>query len=248
MWGRKKLDNTAAAGVFPRPPIQPPVIHNHNQIPWPGIILALFACFLALLPILWWILVFLADRLGYRNPEMAVAEFLIFLPFGGGGLWFVAWLIGSILSRLHDHDERMMALRIEMEKVKLLTAQSSIEPGRMTEEDFNFARVILAVMMAAYRWREDNQDAPFSGRWRPWSLDSSLDTAKRIKVNITRTQANTVSKWLHEKGIVTAPDGGQITRRYPDLASVRIMLDREFGRPIQVVSPTLATINGYEHI
>lgn len=244
--GKKQLKSEAAAIEAP----QSTIVHNYNQISWPGIIVVAFICLLAVFPVLWWILVFLFGEMGYYRPEKAAAEFVmivVLLPLGFGILWFAAHIVSGFLNRIFLHSEEMERIRLELEKTKLLAASAAIEPDRMNRTDYDFAKVIVAVMMSAYEWREKN-GATFPGRWRPWSLDSSLQTARKIGVKITNDKANEVSKWLYDRGVITSPDGGQITNAYQDLLSVRTMINREFGRPIQVVSPTVIDNAGYVHI
>lgn len=246
--GKKQLKNTAAAVI--EQPQQPAVVHNYNQVSWPGIILVGFICLLMIFPVVWWMLVFLFDQMGYNRPEQAAAEFVmvvVLLPLVGLGLWFIASIVGGFLNRLFIHNEEMERIRLELEKTKLLAASATVEPDRMNRADYDFAKVIVAVMMSAYEWREKNGKT-FPGRWRPWSLDSSLQTARKIGVKITNDKANEVSKWLYDRGVITSPDGGQIADAYKDLLSVRTMINREFGRPIQVVSPTVVDNAGYVHI
>lgn len=79
-------------------------------------------------------------------------------------------------------------------------------------------------------------------------MRSAKEAAAGIGIKLTDSQANGVSTWLYDKGVITSPDGGQITITYPDLTNVRLLLEKEFGKPIQVVSPTILDNSGFEHI
>jgi hypothetical protein len=250
LFGRKQSKmNNAAAGVLPRPDIQPgpTTIHNHST-GWASIIAVSVACAVALLPVFWFILVFLFDRMGYADPEREAAFWVVFIPFVFLADWLAKWLVLAIVDSLFGFLLEVEQEKTKRESIRLQVVQTTLDPGRMNEEDYQFAKVILAVMMTAYDWQEKNNYTSFPGRWRPWSLSSSLDTANEIGVKFTRDRANEVSKWLHKRGVITSPDGGQITAKYPDLGSVRAMLDGEYGRPIQVVLSPSVSNRGYEHI
>lgn len=252
IFGRKQKMNNSAAGVLPpgARPIIPPgqtTIHNHST-GWASIIAVSVICAVALLPVGWFMLVFLFDRLGYINPEREAAFWLVAVPLVTLAVWLVKWLVLAVMDSWFSFSLEVQREVTERERIRLQAAQSTLDPGRMNEEDYKFARVILAVMMTAYQWRENSGRSTFPGKWRPWSLNSALEAADKIGVKLTRDKANEVSKWLHDKGVITSPDGGQITAKYPDLASVREMLDRKYGRPIQVLLSPTVEIKGYEHI
>jgi len=241
--------NNAAVGALPHPIVQPgpTTIHNHSTS-WASIIAVSVACALAILPVGWFALVFLFDRMGAADPEKEAAFWVVIIP----GLfiisWLVKWLILAVMDSWFSFSLEVQKEVTERERIKFQAAQVSLDPGRMNDEDYQFAKVILAVMMTAYRWQENSGRSTFPGKWRPWSLNSALETAETIGVKITRNQANEVSKWLHSHGIITSPDGGQIAAKYPDLSSVRAMLDREYGRPVQVVLSPTSDNSGYIHI
>lgn len=240
----RAVNNTAPTVVPPAHP-GPTTIHNHST-GWPAIIAVSFACALVLLPVAWWILVFLFDQMGSRNPGREASVLIVSIPLVLAAGWLVKWLILSIM-------ESWLNFRLEIEKeitrreeIKLMAVQTTIEPGRMNEDDYNFARVILAIMMIAYSWQKKNKRTTFPGKWRPWSMRSAIETANGIGVKLSQDRANSVSVWLHQKGVITSPEGGQITKTYPDLSNVRAMLDKEFGKPIRVVAPALRDNRGFE--
>lgn len=250
---KRRLNNTAAA--IPAPagqarPIVPPgntTVHHHapNRLweiaGWTGAAI-LFLIFL------WWALVELFRQMGAVNPGNAAAGLVIYGGLITGGLWFLSFLFDSYFERYLGFRVEIAKEMTERERVRLLAAQTSIDPGRYNESDFQFARVILACMMIAYKWIEEHNGAAFRGQWRPWSMRSAKETAAGIGIKLTDAQANGVSLWLHEHGVIDSPAGGQVTKTYPDLSNVRLLLDKEYGKPIQVVSPALRDNRGFEHI
>lgn len=238
LFGKRKMDTTAPM-VLPEPTTGPTTIHNHG-IPWVGIIVVAFGCLIAALPVLWWMLVFLADRAGFRDPEAAIAWFLLFAPM-------VAGLVGLVRWAILDGWAMWLNAQVEIQKEmtrqshnRLLTASASVDPGRMNSADYDFARVVVAVMQKAFDFLEANPvPGKFPARWRPWSMRSALETAEAIGVKLSQDRANSVSTWLYERGIIDQPDGGQITRRFQDLASVRRVIDAEYGKPIRLNNPPI---------
>jgi hypothetical protein len=245
---RKNLNNTAAANTIPMPPVGGNTTVHHHGTNWPMIIITGVLCALFSLPVLWLFLVYLFRQLGYNQPQQVAAWWILAIPIFLIAVWAVGWLLDRILSEVREiivEVQRETTRRVE---VQLLAAQTSIDSGRMNEADYEFARVILAVMMIAYEWQKVNGRSDFPGRWRPWSMRSAKETAKGIGIKLTDTQANAVSLWLHNHGIITSADSGQIEKNYPDLSNVRALLEKEFGKPIVVVSPTLRDNRGFEHI
>lgn len=248
LFGRKREMNNAASAAIPQVrPIVPPgptTIHNHSTN-WFSIILAAFLCVVGGLLLAWLALQFLMSQIGSTNPGRDAAYLVLY----GAGIFAAVWLLsrqaGPIVATVLDYRLDVQRELTERERVKLLAAQTSLEPGRMTEEDFKFARVILAVMMSAFDYLEANQLSEFPRRWRPWSKTSTLETAEKIGIAVTHIQALEVAKWLATEGVITSPDGGQISKRFPNLSSVRAHLDNKFGKPIMVVSPTLRDNRGF---
>lgn len=246
LFSRAKKLNNAASSTLPRPiiPPGPTTIHNHGTS-WPGIIAVCYLCALALLPVGWWSLVFLFEQMGGTKKEAAqlVVSFPV-LFFAG---WLLKWILLAFLDTSNSFKLEVERELTRREEVRLLAAQTTLDPGRMTEADYDFARVILAVMMRAYDLLAEGRDR-FRGRYRPWSLASSLEAAEKIGVKISQDKANRVSFWLTEHGVITDPDTGQITPAYPDLSNVRALLDKEFGKPIVVITPAIRSNAGYKPI
>jgi hypothetical protein len=244
---KRKMSNTASAAVEMPRVTAPTTIHNHGTN-WPMIIITGVGCALLSLPILWVFFVYLFQQLGYNQPQRVAAWWILAVPIFLIIVWAVGWLADRILSEVREIVVETQKEVTRREEVRLLAAQTSIDPGRMNEADYEFARVILAVMMIAYEWQKVNQRLEFPGRWRPWSMRSAKETAKGIGIKLTDAQANGVSLWLHNHNVITSADSGQITKTYPDLSNVRLLLEKEYGKPIVVVSPALRDNRGYEPI
>lgn len=250
LFGRSKreMNNAASAAIPQARPIVPPgptTIHNHSPSrfwDYVGMAVAAIIVLAACGAALW----FLFSQLGARNPGESIAQLVIYGGLIAGGLWYLSFLFNPYFEKIQDFKLEIEREMTRREELKLLAAQTSIEPGRMNEEDFKFARVILAVMMSAFDYLETNQLAEFPRRWRPWSKTSTLETAEKIGVAVTHTQALEVAKWLATEGVITSPDGGQISKRFPNLSSVRAHLDNKFGKPIVVVSPQLRDNRGFK--
>lgn len=241
---KRKMTNTTDLSI---PAPGPTTVHNHAPNPlWDYIGQA--ARLIVFLIFVWIGVEFMFWQMGSNDPGSAAAGLIIYGSLIAGGLWFLSFLFDSYF-------ERYLGFRVEMtremtrrEEVRLLAAQTTLEPGRFNESDFQFARVILAVMMIAYDWRAAHNGQQFRGQWRPWSMRSAKETANGIGIKLTDAQANGVSLWLHEKGVIDSPAGGQVTITYPDLSNVRLLLEKQYGKPIQVVSPTFRDNRGFEHI
>jgi hypothetical protein len=245
---KKEMNNAAAMSISnaPRPVVQPgpTVIHNHAPNHLGDILGGTFAGLIILIAF-WFALVFLFDKMGASDPEAEAAFWVVMIPVLFLGGWLLKWVLLAIIDNWRGWDLEIERERSQQVRDKLLAIQTTIEPGRMNESDFEFARVILAVMMTAYGWQESSSKTTFPGKWRPWSMRSTLETANGIGIKLSHERANEVSVWLHKKGVITSPESGQITPAFPDLSNVRVMLDKEFGKPIQVVAPSLRDNRGF---
>lgn len=243
---KRKITNVAASSLPPFPP-SPPIVHHHGTN-WPGIIFAGLVSGILILPFFWFSLVYLFDQLGSPRPEREAAFWVISVPFAFIAGWLLKWLLLAFL-------DSFFSFRLEVEKeitermrVELLSLQTSIDPGRMTEADYQFAQVILASMNEAYGYLSKN--GVFKGRGRPWSIKSVTHTAKAMDVPLTQDKAGEVVRWLRSNDVVVGALDGQVNLgRYPDLGKVRELLDKKFGKPIVVNRfPPLRENWGYEPI
>lgn len=247
LFHRRKINN-AISSPLPSLPPGPTNIHQHSTN-WPGIIIAAVLSTVAIMPVLWLFLVYLFGELGAVNPGREAAFWVVSIPFAFIIGWLVKWLLLAILDSLFRYRLEIAKEVTERKRIELLAVQSSVDPGRMTETDYQFAQVILAVMNEAYGYIE-KYDAPFKGRARPWSINSALEMAKAMDLTLTQDQAGQVVKWLRANNVVTGKLDGQVNvGKYPDLGTVRALLDNKFGRPITVTKyPPLHGNWGYDHI
>jgi hypothetical protein len=238
---KRKLDNTAAS--IPTP--GPTTVYHHAPN-WFLIILGIPLAAAGILALLWGALWFLFSQMGAVDPGHSAASLVIYGGLIAAGLWFLSFLFAPYFESNQSFKLEIAREITRREEVKLLAAQTTIEPGRMNEADFRFARVILAVMMIAFEWLEKEKRRTFPARWRPWSKSSTLETAEKIGVNITQDKALSVAKWLADEGIITAADSGQVAPAFPTLSSVRAHLDNKYGKPIVVVSTHLRDNRGFK--
>ena len=246
---KRKMNNVAAGAVAPgsRPIVTPQTtIHNHGPN-WLLIILGIPVGAALVMALLWAALWFLFDRMGADDPSYAAASLVIYGGLIAAGLWFLSFLLNPYFESNQSFKLEFERELTRREEVRLLAAQTTLEPSRYTEADYDFARVVISVMANAYNWLEKEEYTAFPGRWRPWSLSSSKKTADEIGVKISQDKANEVSKWLHERGVITDPVNGQITNKFPNLTNVKVLLDNEFGPGvIRQVSPTIRQNRGFK--
>ena len=244
---KRKITNTAVSSL-PLPPSSQ-TIHHHG-INWPGIILASIFSIILFIPILWLFWVNLFAYMGSRQPEREAAFWLILVPVVLVAGWLLKWILLAFL-------DSFFSFRLEIEKeitermrVELLSLQTSIDPGRMTEADYQFAQVILVTMNEAYGYLEKNKAERFKGRGRPWSIKSVLHTARAMELPVTQDKSEEVGRWLRSNDVVVGALDGQVNmERYPDLGKIRALLDNKFGKPIVVNRfPPLRDNWGYDHI
>ncbi len=243
-WLHKRKITSTATNVLPPPPAHQTV--HHHGVNWLAIIVGGILGIIIIPPVLWWFWVSLFASIGATEREAAL--WLIAVPIVFVGSWLLKWLLLAVL-------DSWLSFRLEVEKevterkrVELLAIQSSIDPGRMTESDYQFAQVILATMNEAYGYLEKNK--VFKGRGRPWSIKSVLHTAKAMKVSLTQDKSGEVVRWLRSNDVVVGALDGQVnTGGYPDLGTIRALLDSKFGKPIVVNRfPPLRENWGYDPI
>lgn len=255
MWSRRRNQNTAVIDVSPAAKAQN--VTYDNRVPWVGIVVVLFGCFVLVFPLTWWAGVYIFQQAGLHEHEArrAMAQTVI----GTSILIFVIAILSAIgrlfLNNILAHRERMKqfdldALEIRLEAARHLQLTAQAQPaattGRMTEENIRWCWIITAVMFTAYE--RYATDGDFTGNWRPWSRRSVQALKLRDGSQPTESEASRVQGWLTENGIVRK---NQINiGRYPDLAAVQALLNRLYDVPVQVTaSSALSHSNdGYVHI
>lgn len=246
--GTRSVVTNTAENILPAPPPNNQTVHHHTTN-WPGVVFAVVVSGLISLPILWLFWVALFEQLGSTRPEREAALWAISILLLPVAAWLVKWLVLAILESLLNHRLEIEKEKTERLRIELLAVQSAIDPGRMTEADYQFAQVILAVMNETYNYIEKHKSS-FKGRERPWSIDSVVRMAKGMNIGITQVRAKDVKKWLVDNSVVIGELDGQVNvGQYPDLGKVRALLDKRFGRPITVSRfPPLRDNWGYEHM
>lgn len=247
MFRRRRNQNTAVIDVPPAAAKAQTVTYD-NRVPWVGIVVVLFGCFVLVFPLTWWAGVYIFEQAGLHEHEArrAMAQTVI----GTSILIFVMAILSAIgrlfLNNILAHRERMkqfdldaLEIRLEAARHWQLTAQAqpAATTGRMTEENTRWCWIITAVMFTAFERYATGGE--FSGNWRPWSRRSVQALKLRDGSQPTEAEASRVQGWLTENGIVRK---NQINvDRYPDLAAVQALLNRLFDAPIQVTAGGSAT-------
>lgn len=247
--GRRKLKNAMALA----PDLPPPAknITYDNRTPWPAIILTSFACVVLTLPLLWWIAIYIMAQAGIRHPERALANGIMSIAFAGAfvavAIVVVKYVIMAILDDLFAHRETMKEMELQLATRQQMTAQHALpaQTGRMTEEQERFAKLITAVMFQAYDHL--SKAGQYGGNdARPWSRNQAKEVVLAGESEpVGFTMGARVRSWLTGHQVIRSDQIN--TDRYPDLASVQALLQREFDAPIQVIrqSPTLRDNAGY---
>lgn len=249
IFSRRKINNVAASSLPDPTPVNQTVHHHGTN--WPLIIWSAVPAVALLLIILWLFLVHLFGELGYRHPGREAAFWVLAIPLFAIATWLLGQLavaVGdSIIAGVHAIVIDVQKEITERKRLELAATQSLLDPGRMNEGDYQFAQVVLAVMNEAYNFLEKNKATAFKNRWRPWSINSTLDAAKALEITLTQAKAGQVVKWLRANDVVTGDGDGQINMdAYPDKGAVRALLDNKFGKPIVINKfPPLRDNQGY---
>jgi hypothetical protein len=250
---RRKMKN--AATVAQQQPV-PSTIHQHSHgNNWAGIILVGFSCFLLLLPVLWWIGVFLLDRAGARRPQEALATGVIWFAIGLPTLALVSWLIGkaagAILDRTFMYLENMQELKNKGAYYQAMTVQQALPAqGRLNDEDAMFAALLKDTMHEAYRHLA--QHGPYGGNEpRPWSRGPALQRKLVAFGNRKPTwaMASNVRRWLMEKRAIKEDQVN--VDKYPRFSDFEALVNDKFYMPVQVRAMGLSSTDedrGYVHI
>lgn len=220
---KHKINNTAAS---PLPAPTPQTIYNHNHTTnWPGIIFAIVLSSIVTLPMLWWFLVYLFERLGSRQPEQQAALWVISIPLLLAGGWLIKWLVLAVLDSFFGYRLEMQKELTEQKRLELLARQSSVDSMRMNDEDRAFARLVIAIMSDAY------EHGPKGARGEiRWSRRSAKAIAEQHNLGLSERKCGEVATWLLKYGVITDKD--EISARYPDLGAVKVLINRVFNVPV----------------
>lgn len=224
-------------------------IHHHGTA-WASIILSAFACALILLPVGWWIGVFLLDRAGYKKPEESLANGVLILAVVLPSLLLVSWILERvprvIIRELAEWRLQEKEIDLQAIKLQVLAGQSSVPTAsNLTEADVRFVRVVKQVIGKVYldRIGKDKLYVPYKPKEpRPWSRDVCKETVLMWdNKKVGWTDANRLGKYIIDHEIIIDSQLNQ--GRYPTMDAVNDLLESNFARPILVSNPS-PTVNG----
>jgi hypothetical protein len=229
----KSKRNESAALPLP----QAQTVHNHPQS-YTGLAFVIGGFVLALFPALWWMLCFLFEELGSRNPEYSAATLAAIVICGAVLWWPVTWLSGNIAATNHAHKVEIMKLKLDHEhrqaQLQYQSAVTGAIGARALESDYAMARGCLAVLAKAY-----NINHPYTANEsRPWVRDNAWRLISAAGVSgIKWGDCGGVRGWLEENGFVV---GNQLNRvKYPHFEDARRRIDEIAAPPILINPPTL---------
>lgn len=227
----KSKQNSAAALPLPQPQT---VIQQPQH--WGRIVLVIFAC--AVLGILlgYFGVVALAADAGIRNPRQSVAQGLLWIVLGGGGLYCTSVAGSKVIDKFLSHQREIKLATIEanvkIAQYQLQASTTGAVGARALESDYAMARGCLAVLAKAY-----NINRPYTANEsRPWVRDNAwrLISAAGIQ-GIKWGDCSGVKGWLEENGFVV---GNQLNRvKYPHFEDARRAIDLIAAPPIKINQP-----------
>lgn len=230
-WRKNKSDATA----LPLP--VPQTVVNQPQH-WGRIVLVTFACLCAGVVLGYLGIVALAADAGIRNPRQSVAQGLLWIVLGGGGLYCTSVAGSKVLDKLLSYRREIKLAAIEanvkIAQYQLQASTTGAVGARALESDYAMARGCLAVLAKAY-----NLNRPYTANEsRPWVRDNAwrLISAAGIQ-GIKWGDCSGVKGWLEENGFVV---GNQLNRvKYPHFEDARRAIDLIAAPPILINPPTL---------
>lgn len=215
-------------------------VHNYTTA-WASIIFSAFACALILLPVVWWVGVFLLDRAGYKKPEESFANGILILAIALPFLLLISWLLERIPRTVIRELAawRLGEKEIELQRVKIesLAGQANVPTAaNLTEADVRFIRVVKQIVGIAFthlasRGLYKPKEA------RPWSRDVCKETVLLWdSKKIGWSDAVRLGKYVDDNEIII--DGQLNQGRYPTMDAVNDLLDSHFTRPIVLALPS----------
>lgn len=235
---QKQIKNVAMA----IPDVANTNIHNYSTA-WVGIILSGLVCFLVLLPVAWWVGIFLLDQAGYKKPEESLANGLLLFAVALPALALASWLLERVPKMIIREiaEWRLQEKEIDLQglKLKALAGQASVPTAaNLTDSDVRFVRVVKQVIGAAYIHLA-SKGLYKPKEVRPWSRDVCKETIlmwdnRKIGWN----DAVRLGKYITDNEIII--DSQLNEGRYPTMDAVKDLLDKDFTRPIVkgYLSPT----------
>lgn len=253
MFGRRRRLDNAAAMPVPLPRQQPIQVTHQNTPNWVGIILAGFAVVVIGAIVLWHFAVYLADAAGSRAPErdISIGLFWLFIIAAATGIIYFGFvaLIAMIGDVARDITKTIVDGRVQVAQAAQLAAIASVPAGRATEAQHHFAQVVILVMNEAYRIVRD--EGGFKGTKRPWSRRGAKEIADNARKDVPETgtlSCESISPFLRRRDVITGNEQINFSK-FPDIASIKALLEREFNIPVKTASLSpISELIGYEHI
>lgn len=226
-------------------------IHNHSTA-WPAIIATGFVCGVVLLPISWYVGVFLLDRAGFKEPERGLASGILIAGIALPALYLGSWIlerIPRVIIREWGAIKLSLAeIEAERERSRSLTAGAPALPNeRLTDEEKKLFENLAIVMEQAYRDLVEKR-APYKGGNipRPWSKASVLSLQPPRYGRMSFMKATTVREWLVEHQVIIGDhQKDQINiDKFPTWADFQALLHNEFNMPVVVNAPQSPSLIG----
>jgi len=225
----RKMRNAATTAIQPQAPRQ--TIHQHGTN-WPLIILVSVLSIPLALFLVWAFLTFLFYEMEFEKPGYQ-SSLVVFGLLCLAVLGIVSReIIGYIISKWFDGRLELQQLINDHQRSQQLLAQTGVPASRPTSEETRLGKLIMLVMWHAYdhysRFGEYGANDA-----KPWSRRSvaALTIAGESKP-VGETIINGKVKRFLERENVIASDKINIDD-YPNLDSVRDLLERRFNVPIK---------------
>lgn len=241
---RRKMKNTAAVAIpQPQPMPEPAIIHNHGT-PWPAIIVTAFVCGVVALPVAWWILTFLFEQIGYREPGPVVAQGLVW----GILLLIILAVLKWFLTDFYAHRERVKELEVERSHHLMLASGMSGQPASEYGKNARKAAIIKAVMAQVYQDFRDTGELYAPGGERPWSKRKAHGFPIPNAPAVSKAEAEQVRGWLLEMQMISdhATNSQPNFRRYPDFAAAVAAVDARYRVVIAAGQGAMMETDGRE--
>jgi len=212
-------------------------IHQHNAPNYTGLAVVGAATLIIIVVLVWHGGVFLLDRAGSQDPEKdmstAIISLLILLAVAGLGVYLFKLFIDRVCRAIEGITQTVMEARVEIAKANQLAAIAGAPAGRATDAQHRFAQAVILAMDEAY---QIVARGGFSGIARPWSRRGVKALADSAGISIPETGAHScdsIGPFLRRRGVITTGDQIDVNK-FPGIASVKVMLEKEFNVPVKV--------------
>jgi len=199
-------------------------VHNHNHTPSAvGEAVGKALLYGSLAVAGWYAGVFLMSKAGFSDPESAMAGTLVWGTLGFILVLFVSRAAGEQIARYYAHQEAMEDRRTEQLRYQQLMMSSVVTDSRVIgAEDSRLTALAYEMMRQAYAYHLKN-NAPFAGKWRPWSRRNAAEIRLPGETKpVGETMASKATAWLINKEVIV--DDQINLKYYPDLGSIQRLL------------------------